>query len=390
MFAKAVLGGIGKPSATTWVEFSHPPNLKENFAHGIFCHKKERCCSDALVVRKVVNFVKRSLCFEKKLKVKFLRELAVVVAAWTNDLPFRFSFLVLFSLLSSFIPFGSAYAFPISIFGNIGYESLSIGSGNANSVRPGDPAGFSLGVSGMGNFARFQQLYLFASVDMLYLSSSGTRSAGNTHVQSSLNALFVGGSSGIRIPIKCCFIVEAGAGFDYAAWSQFQYTASVAGYEPLKSEGSAEGLSRFKAFLRGFYAVKPKVEVGFELGSNFGSFSWYNSGTSELQKDSFTGVALRVAVHYWLGEPQKVAIVLGEKYQRNKYRSTLPPTWDEDTFGAEKKRAAAKKRASVTPKVDAKQSSKKSVSGAAKGASSKVKVPVKRLPAKNPRKLGSN
>jgi|GEM_PF-4767128 len=194
-------------------------------------------------------------------------------------------------------------AVPLAIDGSIGYETLNLGSGNPNSVRPASPSGVSLGAIVQSRFGRGVHLYapVGGGFRLLYLGSE--RTTGDTLVTSHLDALLVGGDLGLGVLVKS-FAIEAVAGGEFALLSKYKYNVDIPGYLPIHTDKPVDDFYRIMLTLRGVYKFKPDMSAILELSTTAtGSYSWYNPGTSETQKDTFSGYVVRVVFRYALNDP---------------------------------------------------------------------------------------
>lgn len=186
----------------------------------------------------------------------------------------------------------------------LSWESLSIGSGNPNSLRPGDPSGVGVGLLGTTKLLRGPRVYVPLDLGARSHFLSNDRRVGQSLVEAKLHALYVGGGFGLGVNITRAWGVEVSLDGDYGAWSRFSYHVETPGYLPISSEGAARGLHRAQLGLRGLYAIRPGFVAGIEVSTLlFGGYTWHNTGTKMDQTDTFTGYAIRLSLRYVLREP---------------------------------------------------------------------------------------
>lgn len=213
--------------------------------------------------------------------------------------------LVLFILLLA--GKNSAFALPVAMDGFLGYESWTIASGNANSVKPGDPSGLSLGVLARTHFWRGQKLFFLVDGGFRSFHATADRKAGDIRVRSELDSVFLGAGGGLGVEVNRKLVFEGLVNFDYSLYSRFQYNASVEGYIPIRGDASLSRLHRVGMALRAFYRIVPDGLIGVEFSPYTGSYVWGNPGTNESQSDSFSGVALRLTYrHFFVDKRPKV------------------------------------------------------------------------------------
>jgi hypothetical protein len=194
----------------------------------------------------------------------------------------------------------------LAIDGFVGYESWSIASGNGNSVKPGDPSGYSLGVLGRTHFWRGQKLFFLATGGLRSFHGRADRSASQIQVHSELDAVFLGIGPGLGVEVNRALSFEGVLNLDYAPYSAFHYNAKIEGFVPIRGDSSLSRLYRFGMGIRAFYRVVPNGHIGVEFAPYTGSYLWTNPGTSETQRDSFSGIALRLTYRHFIFDQRPV------------------------------------------------------------------------------------
>jgi hypothetical protein len=228
---------------------------------------------------------------------------------------------------------GEALAQKGTVFGLdvlLGYDSLTMGHGNANSLRPGNPTGYTLSAGANTRYARFRNLFLYLDGSLGFSSWSSVRESGDSRVDTKLNAFGVALGTGVAAQFNQKLTAEVGLGGFYAPLASFHYLAEVEGYVPIESKGDAKLMYHIFFGAKCFYQIVPKTYLGLKLGSSSGGFGWKNPGTEEEQRDSYSSFGAALLFRYWLGPELRTPVDWTQKpkkkYQPNLRKPSLKPT----------------------------------------------------------------
>jgi hypothetical protein len=224
---------------------------------------------------------------------------------------------------------------PFSADTSLAYDLLTLGHGNNNSVKPGDPSGFRLSESFTYRYGAFRNLRLFVESGLHLASWSASRSEGNTKVDTRLNTIGLDFGTGACALFNDRWTGEVSLGGSYSPYSQLSYKAVVQGYEPIESNATLGNLYQIAFSAKALWTLKKGLQLGGRLSSFTGGYGWYNPGTQVDQKDTFSSFGLAFVFRYWVGNetaaafdwsrPEKPKYPVKQKPQSSKVLKVTTP-----------------------------------------------------------------